>query len=409
MTDANKTNVLLPTAGVDFFLKDSATTESARALAEDWRFARVNTNIQEGNVENAIASYKHTASPTLIIVETDTTDESFTSRLAELASHCAEGTNAIVIGPVNDVNLYRSLTAMGVQDYLVKPVAQDVLGEVVASVLINLLGTSDSRLISVIGAKGGVGTSAIAQAVALASAERRKQKTFLMDAAGGWSSLSVSFAFEPGGSQNEAVRAAAMNDRDTLARMIHKKTDKFHILSTGAEPLLDASVQAQHYETLLDTVMAKYPVVVTDLSSAVPSLKRIVLNKAHKTIVVSTPALSSLRGARTLISEIKTLHGGSDKGIELVINMAGFAPGREVPRGDIPTAMDREPGVVVPFNPGMYIGLEADGRLLSEDKAGNDVISSILPIIKDIVEGPDGNDEPDKKPKGLLGGLLGKK
>ncbi len=409
MTEADKTNILLPTAGVDLFLKDSATSEAAKSLAEDWRFARVNINVIEGDVENAISTYKNTSSPTLVIIETNTTDESFTERLEELAGNCTEGTSAIIIGPVNDVNLYRSLTSMGVRDYLVKPVAQDVLGEVIATTLINQLGTSDSCLIGVIGAKGGVGASAIAQAVALGCAEKCKQKTFLMDAAGGWSSLSVSFAFEPGGSQNEAVRAASMGDQDTLARMINKKTEKFHILATGAEPLLDASVQAQHYEALLDTVMAEYPVVVADLSAAVPSLKRTVLNKAHKTIIVTTPILSALRGARTLISEIKTLHGGADSGIELVVNMIGFASGREVPRGDIPTAMDREPSVTVPFNPGMFVGLEADGRPLSEDKAGMEIIDSIIPIIKDIVEGPDEEEPEEKKSGGLLGGLLGKK
>ncbi len=410
MTEATHTQILLPTAGVDLFLKDGATSEAAKALSEDWRFARVNVSVHDGDVETAINMYGQSASPTLVIIETNTTDESFIERLGALAGNCAEGTNAIIIGPVNDVNLYRSLTSMGVQDYLVKPVAQDVLGEVIASTLIENLGTTDSRLISVIGAKGGVGTSAIAQAVALACTEKRKQKTFLMDAAGGWSSLSVSFAFEPGGSQNEAVRAAAMADEDTLSRMINKKTERLHILATGAEPLLDATVQAQQYEALLDSMMAAYPVVVADLSSSVPSLKRTVLNKTHKTFVVTTPALSSLRSARTLISEIKTLHGGADSGIELVVNMQGFAAGREVPRGDISTAMDREASVFVPFNSGMFIGLEADGRPMSEDKAGMEIIDSLVPLISDIIEGQSGEEEePVKKSGGLLGGLLGKK
>src|SRR5690606_25221386 len=138
----------------------------AQNISDDWRFARVAVNVEEGDVESAIQTYQNTASPALIIIETDTTDESFSARLEKLAEYCAEGTNAVVIGPVNDVNLYRQLTAMGVRDYLVRPVAKDILSEVIAHALVEKLGASGSRLIAVTGAKGGVGATALTQALA---------------------------------------------------------------------------------------------------------------------------------------------------------------------------------------------------------------------------------------------------
>lgn len=402
------TSVLLPAATVDFFLKDSSTIEAARALVDDWRFARVTVSVEEGDVESAIQTYQQLPSPALIIIETDTTDESFTNRLEALAAYCAEGTNAIVIGPVNDVNLYRRLTAMGISDYLVRPVSTETFAETIASGLINQLGASESRLISVIGAKGGVGTSVLSQALAWGVADRMNEKTFYLDAAGGWSSLGVTMGFEPQASLNEAVRAAVNKDHDTLKRMVFSASDKLKVLACGGEAMLEASVQAQQYETLLDMVMGLHPVVVADLSSAIPALKRTILNRSHEIIVVATPVLSSLRFARALIREIRTLHGGSHQGIDLVLNMQGVAPGKEISLSDIASVLDQKPAAIIPFDSKLFMGAENEGKPIGKDKAPDDVVSRLMPLAQKVVSGVVA-ETPDKKSgDGVLDKWLGK-
>ncbi len=402
------TGILLPSAGVDLFIRDPKTVEAARALADDWRFARVNINIEEGNVEAAISTYQGTASPALVIVETDTTDQSFIDRLEVLAGSCAEGTSAIVIGPVNDVNLYRHLTAMGVSDYLVKPVPLQTLSEVIATGLINQLGTAGSRLIAVMGAKGGVGATALTEALALGISQNLGQKTFLLDAAGGWSSMSVGMGFEPSATLNEAARAAMNRDEDTLKRMLFKANDRLSVLASGSEPMFDPSVQAPQYEELLDMIMTSYPVVIVDLSSAVPSLKRTVINRAHELVVVSTPTLPSLRAARTMLHEIKTLHGGSDMGVDTIINMVGLAPGKEVPGRDIAAALESQPAAYIPFNPKLFVGFESEGKYMNTEKEGQGIIDTILPIAQKLLSGPAEERHKESNAGGLLGNLMGK-
>ena len=70
--------------------------------------------------------------PELLVVETRTIEDGFTERLEVLAGNCSDHTSAVVVGPVNDVYLYRKLIAMGVSDYLVRPIRKDVLAEVLA-------------------------------------------------------------------------------------------------------------------------------------------------------------------------------------------------------------------------------------------------------------------------------------
>ncbi len=403
-----ETSILLPAASVDLFLKDKATIDAARALEADWRFARVKINVHEGDVETAIALYSRSKSAQIMMVETDTTGESFIGRLGELSGHCEESTSAIVIGPVNDVNLYRSLTAMGVSDYLVRPVPQDTLSEVIAGTLIEKLGTAGSRLIALVGAKGGVGVSALAQAMAWGSSENLQQKTLLLDAAGAWSSLGVGMGFEPVGSTAEAIKAVVNNDKDSLRRMLVPVHDRLHVLGTGMEPLLEVPATINQFEEILNTTMASYPVVIVDLSGALPSVKKTVLTRAHETIVVSTPTLASLREARALIQETKKLHGGSEQNLDLLINMAGIAPGKEVSRTDIKAALDMDPSAIVPFDSKLFVGSENEGRKISAEKSGQDVLQKLLPLLQKVISKntPAANDSAGDD--GLVGSLLGR-
>ncbi len=164
-------SILLPNSTVAVYSKDQSTLQAARDLENDWRFARVNVQDEEGDVENAIEAYNDIGSPDLLIIQTDTIDDSFTGRLEELASHCSEGTSAIVIGPDNDVNLYRKLIDMGVSDYMVRPVTAPDLAAVIAKALVEKIGVTGSRLIAVLGAKGGVGASMLSQILACSAAD----------------------------------------------------------------------------------------------------------------------------------------------------------------------------------------------------------------------------------------------
>lgn len=402
-----ETSILLPSATVDLFLRDKATIEAARALETDWRFARVNIRVTEGNVESAIELYGETNSPEIIMVETDTTDESFIGRLGELSGRCSEKTSAVVIGPVNDVNLYRKLTAMGVSDYLVRPVPQDTLGDVIAQSLIEKLGAAGSRLVAVVGSKGGVGASTIAQLIAWGSSEKLGQKTLLLDGAGAWSSLAVGMGFEPVASTAEAIKAVTAKDADSLRRMIYQANDKLSVLATGTEPMLEIAPSIGQFEEILNMVMASYPVVIVDLSGAIPSVKKAVLTRAHEIMIVATPTLSSLRLARSLMQETKKIHGGQGANIDLIVNMAGLAPGKEISKVDIKTAMETDPAAIINFDPKLFISMENEGRKISSDKAGQDVLDKILPMVqkivaRDAVQAEAANDA------GVIGSLLGK-
>jgi pilus assembly protein CpaE len=381
-------SILLPDAGLAVYSRHKDTLQAARDLANDWRFARIRIQAEDGDAKIAATTYKSGASPDLVIVQTDSIDDTFTAQLEELAGNCDENTAAIVIGPVNDVYLYRKLIDMGVSDYLVQPVNTKMLADVVAKTLVERKGLTGSKLIGFIGAKGGVGTSALATAAAWGISDMLDHKTILLDAAGGWSAFGVGLGFEPSTTLSAAARAAANNDEDSLKRMLFKGSDKLSVLASGSDAMLGAAITDSQMESLIDTMMIKYPVVIIDLSQSTPEVVRAMASRASQMVVVSTPTLPSLRLARSLIHEMKDLRGKDDKNIELIVNMQGMAPANEVPKKDIEHAMELKVSTIIPFAPKAFMGSESQGKKLSDDKDGKNIVRSVLlPVLQKVLDG----------------------
>ncbi len=403
------TSTLLPTALVDFFILDDATEAHAKHLSEDWRFARVIMQTERADIGAAIARYGESASPELIIIETNDISEAFIAQLGNLAGVCASSTDAVVIGPENDVHLYRNLVEMGIKDYLVRPVSEDDLVKVIARTLVEKRGLSGSRLVTVIGSKGGVGTSAISQILAWNMAEALKQKTMLLDVAGSAGSIGISHGLEPTASFAEAIRLGGAGSDDDVKRICQAVTEHLTLLVCGGELMLADQADPDAVETLVNRLMQKFPVVVLDLSHASQPVQKRMLSRATEIVLVTTPLLSSLRNARTLLNEIKTLKTHTESA-SLIVNMQGMAPSEEVPVKDMKEVLGIEPAAVIGYQPKIFAASETSGKPVGQDKAAVDIMSALMQIAAKGagVENKTVATENKDGPAGFLKKILGK-
>lgn len=385
MSDATKStiNALLPPGDIDVFTASGPTRDTLAALQQDWRFARLNVKIRGENVDDALNWYAENPSPHLIILQVDTTDESLEKSLEGLSAYCSEGTAAIVIGPVNDVRLYRNLMAMGISDYLVAPVPLDDLISAIGNVLLDMMGTLGSQLIAVAGAKGGVGTSTVTQILAYALSDTLGQKTLLMDAAAGHSSLWSMFGFKPTRTIIEAAKAAVDRDHEELNQIMVKPNERLSVMNSGAERLLDNPAAPQAYEMLLDRMLRLYPYVLVDLSGAPELIQRNILSRANSIFVTSTPTLTALSMTRGLIKEIQGIRGGHKSPVTVVVNKRGQAAAAEVPDKDIAAALDIPAGDVatIDYQPRFFLGIESEGTPIDKTKDGRSLIDQMAAIL----------------------------
>ena len=103
-----------------------------------------------------------------------------------LAEACDIGTRVVALGTVNDVTLYRELRALGVDDYLIKPVTPDQLETALAHTAPRPApGTTDAEgpaeLYLMCGVRGGIGASTVALNVAWVLAHEWDRRVALAD------------------------------------------------------------------------------------------------------------------------------------------------------------------------------------------------------------------------------------
>lgn len=371
--------ILLPPSRVDVFAMDAATSATAGALSSDWRFARVGMDVVQGGIDAAIDKYAQTPSPELVIIETNDISDAFTARLGDLAQVCAEGTDAVIIGPTNDVHLYRSLVGMGVRDYLVRPVSAGDVAGVIARALVDKRGLADSRLIAVIGGKGGVGATMTAQALAWLVAEALGEKTVLADAASGTGSLGVAYGVEPVTTLAEAARLGRDGSDDDMRRILQTASDNLSLLVFGGDAVLGDDPDPDAVEALFTRVMQKNPVVVVDLSGAAHPVQRRLISCAAHVVVVTSPQVTALRNCRTLITEIKH-HRSSLDNLDLVLNMQGMPAAEEVPAAEIVKALGVEAAAKLPYAPKLVMASEMTGKPLGKNKAAQAWLENLMPV-----------------------------
>ncbi|MGF6918385.1 hypothetical protein [Paraburkholderia sp. 40] len=140
------------------------------------------TFIAEGGIEEAIArlsSMEH--SPKLLLVDLQRSEMPL-SDLARLASVCEPSVQVIALGERNDVGLYRSLLGIGVGEYLVKPLTVGLLKRTLNLREGRAMPVSQARagkVLTFVGARGGVGTTTIAINLARNLARSRRRVVYL--------------------------------------------------------------------------------------------------------------------------------------------------------------------------------------------------------------------------------------
>ena len=75
-----------------------------------------------GGVQSAIEFFSDTPTPNLLLLEANQSYEMLIEDLDRLAEVCDVGTKVVLIGHINDVQMYRDLVRRGVSEYIVAPV-----------------------------------------------------------------------------------------------------------------------------------------------------------------------------------------------------------------------------------------------------------------------------------------------
>jgi pilus assembly protein CpaE len=307
--------------------------------------------IERGGIRAAIAAMQKQATPRNLIVDISGLDEPL-SALRALSEVVEPDVKVLVIGEFTNMDFYREITrGMGAREYLAKPLTRDMVVRLFVPAIVGqataVQEVTGGRVVTITGARGGVGATTIAANLAWHFGVARNRHTVLLDPDlhTGSAALFVDGATGPG------LRAALeMPDRiDDLfvERASVMLKGRMHVLA-GQESLNDRPVCAPDAAPrLLAVLRRRYNFIVADVPFQPVPLYRDMLDLATQRVIVFEPTLAGVRDTLRL----RALYGNVSQAERtvLLLNRDGM-PGA-LTRAQVEDALEACPDLVIPDLP----------------------------------------------------------
>lgn len=366
----------VPRISIHAFCEFPDTGSALQRAGADRRLAKAQLTVQLGGISGAVDHFAGQVTPNLLIVETRLGGQEALHELDRLAEVCDPATKVVVIGRVNDVELYRELMRRGASEYLVAPLDPLHLIEVVSSLYSDPQGKPIGRVIAFIGARGGVGSSTLCHNVGWCVAEEQRINTTIVDFDLPFGTVALNFNDEPGQSVADALATPERLDDVLLERILLKRGDYLSLFAAPAALDRDYETGLEAYEAVLDAVRQSTPCVLVDLPHHWSPWVKASLISADEVVIVSSPDLASLRNAKNLV-ELLRQNRPNDIPPRLVLNKVGMPKRPEIPVKDFAETIGHDPAVVLAYDPLLFGQAANNGQMLGELGQKSPVIDGV--------------------------------
>jgi pilus assembly protein CpaE len=356
---------LVPRIDVHIFCETQETGQAIQVATADRRMSRAHVTIQLGGIAAAVQVYQTQPTPHVLVVETHGNRDQVMAELGRLAEVCQATTKVVVIGHVNDVILYRELMKAGISEYTVAPITSFGFIETIANLFNDPKAAPLGRIVSFVGAKGGVGSSTIAHNIGWAMSQRQNIDTIITDLDLAFGTAALNFNQDGSGGIMDALGAPDRVDSTLIDRLMTKLGSKLSLLNGPSTIDRDLSIEAHAVETILNVVRFSAPMVIVDVPNMwAPWIKYTLLN-SDEIIITATPELPALRNAKNLVDMLKAARP-NDKPPRLIINQVGVPKRPEIPVNDFAKAIGIAPSAVIPHDPQTFGMAQGNGQMVFE-------------------------------------------
>lgn len=355
----------VPRISIHAFVEFPDTGAALQRAGADRRLSKAHLNVQLGGIAAAVEHYHGAVTPNLLIVETRLNGQAALDELDKLAHVCDPSTKVIVVGRVNDVELYRELMRRGASEYLVAPISPMHLTEVISGLYLEPGAAPIGRIITFMGMRGGAGSSSLSHNVGWCVAHELQINTTIVDFDLAFGTLGLDFNDEPGQGIIEALTAPERLDDVLLDRLLMKRGEHLSLFTAPAALERECDAGPDAYESVLEAVRGTTPCVVVDLPHVWAPWVKATLIGADEIVLVATPDLASLRNAKSMI-ELLRHNRPNDAPPRLVLNQVGQPKRPEIPAKDFAETLGVDPACVLNFDPALFGQAANNGQMLIE-------------------------------------------
>lgn len=282
----------------------------------------------------------------------------------------------IVYAEHSDLEVVRKAMLAGARDFLRTPLSPERLLDSVAAALDSEerrrlrqsgrggLGPRGS-IVTVFGAKGGVGKTTVAANLGVALARHAQQTTILVDADDAFGDTAPTLALMPQGTVTEALRSVDGDDGtdNGVEKCFTHHSSGLAVLSGPEDPFEWRGITGDRVTQLLRQLARRFDAVLVDTSGTLSEVSLAALEAASLVLWITTPEYASVRDALHALRAVQGKHLPEDR-IRVVLNAA--SPEIEVRPGVIEEALARDIFWTIPYDRELRASAQL-GRSLVED------------------------------------------
>jgi pilus assembly protein CpaE len=382
LRSANRRAPPLATDRIIAVLGDPSSEEVVKNLMRDQVIA--NAHVARGAIDDAIELMrKLPQSPRHLLVDVSGSAMPI-SDLMRLAEVVDPSVSVVVIGEHNDVGLFRSLLRMGVQDYLVKPLTVELVQRALAA-SDPTASARAGKAIGFIGARGGVGVTTIATALArhLADKTRRRIAYVDLDLHGGAGASML------GIDANNGLAELMQNTHRLDPQLIHQtavaQSDRLFVFSAEMPYEQPLALRAGTVAELVAALKRHFHYVVLDLPLRTGGFVDETLDACETIHVVAD---RSVHAARETARLCRFAEGRpADAAVSVLLNNAHQPVRGRVAQADFVHALGRASVHEFPYEPQTLAVAQNLGEAIGEGK--HSAFARAVVSLADAITGAD--------------------
>ncbi|MFN7710151.1 MAG: CpaE family protein [Holosporales bacterium] len=285
-------------------------------------------SVYDGGLEAARRYLSEHHTPGILVLDVGHLERPV-SAVAAIAALCEPGVAVIVMGDRNDVGLFRGLIALGVTDYLVKPLAPGLLQRSIERILSKghhpsgAQFASSGQVVAFLGCRGGVGTTTLCTSVAHVLSDSLGRRSVIFDAGAQTGQVAHFLGLEAGKAYLDAMADPNRIDPILVERHCVPYDERLSVLSCHVSLAEQVTYTPEGLYATLKALKQIFPYVFVDVPRSFgDGMAQAILSVCNTLCLVTDPTLISLRDM-VRISALVSEMGLHQPQMAIILNRVG--------------------------------------------------------------------------------------
>jgi pilus assembly protein CpaE len=322
----------LPPFDVLAVARTEAVIAQLRSTQKHPACSRMSWRYQRGGLGQASLHYLETHAPDILLVEVEEDPDRVLAQLAELSQVLEARTRVILMNAEAppDQRLLRDVFKLGVSEFLFPPFAETEVISALGAVAADIGEVRQGRLTAFLGVRGGVGSSTVAQTVAVAISMFSEAEVILADLDQQTGTVALNFDAVDARTLTDVLRRRSPIDDVLMERLFVPVNERLKLLLV--EPSFENAphLAAPALNAIISLADRRGRQLLFDMPSVWDSRTRKTLAQADHVVITAEPTLGCLLTAQKALESLRGVRGAS-RDVTLVLNKYRSQRGNAVP------------------------------------------------------------------------------